>query len=137
MTLDVFVPFSKVPEFLGWYERELDHFPLWCVPYRRVRDYEWIDDRIYAQMNDDLFVDLAIYGLVQPRGKNYHKLVEAELRELGGVKTLIAHNYYTRDEFWQTWNKPNYDKVKAITDPDNRFRDLYAKTCKAAMGDQG
>ena len=50
------------------------------------------------------------------------------------MKTLISHNYYTRDEFWQTWNKPNYDKVKAMTDPDNVFRDLYTKTCKAAMG---
>jgi hypothetical protein len=40
----------------------------------------------------------------------------------------------SRDEFWQTWNKANYDAVKAITDPDNLFRDLYTKTCKAAMG---
>ena len=27
-----------------------------------------------------------------------------------------------------------YDAAKAITDPKNIFRDLYAKTCKAAMG---
>ncbi len=31
--------------------------------------------------------------------------------------------------FWKTWNKPNYDAVKAITDPQNRLRDLYTKTC--------
>ena len=31
-------------------------------------------------------------------------------------------------------HKRNYDAVKAITDPDNVFRDLYTKTCKAAMG---
>ncbi|MBA3542283.1 MAG: FAD-binding oxidoreductase, partial [Deltaproteobacteria bacterium] len=32
VTLDVFVPYSKVPEFLAWYEREFSFYPLWCVP---------------------------------------------------------------------------------------------------------
>jgi FAD/FMN-containing dehydrogenase len=137
ITLDVFVPFSKVEEFLAWYEQTFHFYPLWVVPYRRVHDYEWLADSFYAALGDELFVDLAIYGMKQPRDANYHKLMEDKLRELGGVKTLISHNYYSRDEFWSTWNKPNYDAVKAITDPDNVFRDLYTKTCKAAMGVAG
>ncbi len=134
VTLDVFLPFSKVPEFIAWYREVFKHFPLWVVPYRRVRDYEWLSDSFFAKLDDDMFVDLAIYGMRQPRGANYHKLMEDKLRELGGVKTLISHNYYSEDEFWQTWNKPNHDAVKAITDPGNLFRDLYTKTCRAAMG---
>ena len=34
VTVDVFVPFSRFPEFMEWYWRELGSFPLWCVPYR-------------------------------------------------------------------------------------------------------
>lgn len=134
MTLDVFVPFSKVPEFLAWWTREVNFYPLWCVPYRRVHDYEWLTDDYWTKLDDDLFLDLAIYGMKPPDGRNYHKLVEQKLREVGGIKTLIAHNYYTEDEFWSVWNKPNYDAVKAITDPKNLFRDLYDKTCRAMMG---
>jgi FAD/FMN-containing dehydrogenase len=134
VTLDVFVPFSKVPEFMRWYEREFKFFPLWCVPYRRVRDYEWLDDSFYANMKDELFLDLAIYGMKQPGDRNYHRVMEEKLREVGGIKTLIAHNYYGEDEFWQIFNKRNYDTVKALVDPNNLFRDLYTKTCKAAMG---
>ena len=134
ITLDVFLPISKMEEFLAWYAKEFDFFPLWCVPYKRVHDYEWLHDNFYANLEDGWFVDLAIYGMKPQTDKPYHQLMEQKLRELGGVKTLISHNYYTRDEFWQTWNKPNYDAVKAITDPDNVFRDLYTKTCKAAMG---
>jgi FAD/FMN-containing dehydrogenase len=134
VTLDVFVPFSKVPEFLAWYERELGFFPLWCVPYRRVHDYEWLVDDYWKQLEDGMFLDLAIYGMKQPDGKNYHRMMEEKLRELGGIKTLISHNYYPESEFWSIFNKPNYDAVKAITDPQNKFRDLYTKTCKAAMG---
>ena len=134
ITLDVFVPFSRVPEFLVWYERELGFYPLWCVPYRRVRDYEWLDDSFYRAMTDQLFLDLAIYGMRQHGPRNTHRLMEEKLHELGGIKTLIAHNYYGEAEFWSIWNKRNYDAVKAITDPNNVFRDLYTKTCKAAMG---
>jgi FAD/FMN-containing dehydrogenase len=132
--LDVFLPFSKAPAFMEWYEREVGHFPLWCVPYKRVHDYEWLDESFYAGMQDELFLDLAIYGMVQPEGKNIHRMIEEKLRELGGMKTLISHNYYSKDEFWSIWNKRNYETVKAITDPRNVFRDLYSKTCRAAMG---
>jgi FAD/FMN-containing dehydrogenase len=134
ITLDVFLPFSKVPAFLAWYRDEFRHYPLWCVPYRRVRDYEWLADDFYADMQDELFLDLAIYGMQQPPDRNYHAIMEDKLRELGGIKTLISHNYYSPETFWSIFNKANYDKVKAITDPNNRFRDLYTKTCRAAMG---
>lgn len=50
------------------------------------------------------------------------------------MKTLISHNYYSEEDFWKTWNRDNYQKVKRRTDPDNLFRDLYAKTCRAARG---
>jgi FAD/FMN-containing dehydrogenase len=132
--LDVFLPMSKVPEFFAWWERELGHFPLWVVPYKRVRDYEWLDESFYSGMSDQLFLDVAIYGMKQPPGTNVHRMIEEKLRELGGMKTLISHNYYSPDEFWSIWNKRNYDRVKAVTDPGNVFRDLYSKTCRAAMG---
>ena len=135
--LDVFLPFSQLTAFVDWWERELGFFPLWMVPYKRVRDYEWLDESFYAELHDQLFIDIAIYGMKQPPGQNVHRMIEEKLRELGGMKTLISHNYYSRDEFWSIWNKRNYDRVKAITDPSNLFRDLYAKTCRAAMGLQG
>lgn len=134
VTLDVFVPSSRVPAFLSWYERELGHYPLWCVPYRRVRDYEWLADSFWAELKDDLFLDLAIYGMRQRGPRNAHRMIEEKLAELGGIKTLIAHNYYPEDQFWTIWNKRNYDAVKAVTDPRNLFRDLFTKTCKTVMG---
>jgi hypothetical protein len=130
----VFVPISKAAEFLTWWEREFGFYPLWCVPYRRVHDYEWLVPGFYAEMKDQMFLDLAIYGMHQHDDRNAARMIEEKLRELGGIKTLISHNYYPEAEFWTIWNKPNYDAVKAITDPQNLFRDVYTKMCKAAMG---
>ncbi|MGE0546283.1 MAG: FAD-binding oxidoreductase [Kofleriaceae bacterium] len=134
VTLDVFIPFSNVTAFMTWYDATIGFYPLWCVPYRRVRDYPWLSDAFWAGVSDPLFLDLAIYGLRQRGDVNVHRLIEHELSAVGGMKTLISHNYYTRDEFWAIWNKPNYDAVKRVTDPLGRFRDLYEKTCVAAMG---
>ncbi|HWO21765.1 MAG TPA: FAD-binding oxidoreductase [Kofleriaceae bacterium] len=134
VTLDVFVPFPQVPEFMAWFEREIGFFPLWSVPYRAGSSYPWLADSFWARNRDPLFLDLAIYGMRQRGDTNYHRLIEQKLLELGGMKTLISHNYYSEAEFWSIYNKESYDAVKRITDPDNQFRDLYEKTCRAAMG---
>jgi hypothetical protein len=99
-----------------------------------VRDYPWLNDTFYANCRDSLFIDLAIYGMEQRRDRNDHALLEAKLLELGGMKTLISHNYYSEEDFWKIFNRPNYQHIKAMTDPRNRFRDLYSKTCRAAQG---
>jgi FAD/FMN-containing dehydrogenase len=134
VTVDVFVPFGNVPDFMRWYDDAVGFYPIWCVPYKRVNDYPWLVDSYWAELKDTLFVDLAIYGMKQPDGRNIHRELEQELMAVKGLKTLISHNYYSRDEFWQLYNKPNYDAVKRITDPDNQFRDIYDKMCIAAMG---
>lgn len=134
VTLDVFVPFSRLQDLLTWHDQTFAFYPLWCVPYKRVRDYEWLHESFYRGLQDQLFVDIAIYGMRQRGPDNAHRLMERKLQELNGVKTLISHNYYERDEFWTIFNRANYEAVKQRTDPHNWFRDLYQKTCQAAMG---
>ena len=134
VTVDTFIPFSRLKEFLEWYARDFGHFPLWVVPYARVHDYEWLTEGFWAKLSDTLMIDIAIYGMKQRGNANYYRLMEEKLQEINGIKTLISYNYYTEDEFWRIFNRRNYDAVKAITDPDNIFRTLYEKTCRAAMG---
>ncbi len=134
VTVDTFLPFSRLKEFLLWYEQDFGHYPLWCVPYRRVHDYEWLADDFWRGLEDELLIDIAIYGMKQRGETNYYRLMEQKLQQLNGIKTLISYNYYPEDEFWRIFHRDNFERVKAITDPNNIFRDLYAKTCKAAMG---
>jgi hypothetical protein len=65
---------------------------------------------------------------------NCYRVIEQKLQELNGLKTLISYNYYPEDEFWEIFNRRNFEAVKAKTDPDNVFRTLYEKTCRAGMG---
>ena len=134
ITIDLFIPFSRLSDFLDWYKKEINHFPLWYVPYKIVRRYEWINGEVFDKNNDELMIDIAIYGMQKKEGKNYYRMMEEELMNIGGIKTLISNNYYSPEEFWKTWNKENYNAVKKITDPNNIFRDLYTKMCKTTMG---
>ncbi|MBX3260212.1 MAG: FAD-binding oxidoreductase [Labilithrix sp.] len=134
VTVDLFLPIAKLEPFMRWYRSAIDHFPLWCVPYRRVRYYEWIAPDYFDGVDDEMFVDIAVYGLAQPPGRNYYKEIEDELPKVRGIKTLISHNFYDEETFWTIWNKASYDAVKAITDPKNLLRDVYTKTCRAARG---
>jgi hypothetical protein len=134
ITVDVFIPFSEVSNFMEWYKQEVNHFPLWCVPYKLVREYEWVSADFLNKIKDKLILDLAIYGMKKKGDKNYYKIIEDELMQIGGIKTLISSNYYSESDFWKIWNRENYDKVKGKTDPNNIFRNLYTKTCRTMMG---
>ncbi|HEY8078618.1 MAG TPA: hypothetical protein VIF62_31020, partial [Labilithrix sp.] len=134
VTLDTFLPFSRAGAFMDWYAERIGHWPLWCVPYKRVQDYAWVADDYFRGLDDELFLDIAIYGMKQPEGRNVYVEIEDKLRELRGIKTLISYNYYDERTFWTIWNEPHYREAKAITDPDGVFRDLWAKTCRASRG---
>ncbi len=134
ITVDLFVPYKNMTRFMEWYRNNVNFFPLWVVPYRPARDYEWINDSYMDRIRDDLFIDLAIYGMKKIPGKDVYRTIEEGLFETGGLKTLISDNIYSEDEFWSVWNKNNYDAVKAKTDPKNIFRNLFNKTCRAMRG---
>jgi FAD/FMN-containing dehydrogenase len=134
VTVDLFIPFSKLDEYMRWHEDTLGFFPLWCVPYRRVRDYEWIGKQVLEGIDDELFIDLAIYGMKQPEGRNIYKEIEDQLVRVHAIKTLISHNYYDEETFWKLFHKDNYDAAKKVTDPRNVFRGLYEKMCHASQG---
>ena len=137
ITVDTFIPFSRINEFMDWFKKEVNHFPLWCVPYKIVRKYEWISDEFLKNVKDELFLDIAIYGMHRDDPEHYYRIIEEKLMELGGIKTLISTNLYSEKEFWSIWNKENYDFVKRQTDPDNIFRNLYEKMCRASRGLDG
>ncbi len=137
ITVDTFIPFSRINEFMDWFKKEVNHFPLWCVPYKIIRKYEWISDEFLKNVKDELFLDIAIYGMHRDDPEHYYRIIEEKLMELGGIKTLISTNLYSEKEFWSIWNKENYDFVKRQTDPDNIFRNLYEKMCRASRGLDG
>jgi FAD/FMN-containing dehydrogenase len=126
--VDVFIPARRFAEFWRWYERELDYWPLWIVPYRLAEPYPWIAPGHAARLDDDLMIDCAIYGKRNnDRAVDWSQVLEEKTYELGGIKTLISRNHYTRERFWEIYDRERWESAKRELDPDGLFRDLYEK----------
>lgn len=128
VVVDVFIPWNRFEKFYRRYQAEINYYPLWIVPYRRVQKYPWINEEYDKRIGDPLFIDLAVYGLKnRRRDLNYYQILEEMVYDCNGIKTLISHNSYSKERFWEIYNRPNYEKIKQRTDPQNRFRELYEK----------
>ncbi len=128
VVVDVFIPGGRFGDFFAWYRSAIDFWPLWVVPYRMAKPYPWISDAHAPRAGGDLFIDCAVYGKRNnERGKDYSLMLEEKTWELGGIKTLISKNHYTRERFWEIYSRPRWEEIKRRTDPDGMFRDLYEK----------
>ncbi len=126
--VDVFIPDPRLGEFWTWYRDTVSYYPLWVIPYRAPKPYPWLDPAHAARNTGEFYIDCAVYGKRNDEpGRDYHKLLEDETYALGGIKTLISRNQYTRETFWRIYDKERYDRVKVRTDPANLFRNLYDK----------
>jgi hypothetical protein len=125
---DVFIPASNSENFFDWYAGMFNFFPLWIVPYHINKMYPWINPSLMKDVKDTLFIDCAIYGFTQDKRYNYYKELENKVFSLKGIKSLITNNFYNEEEFWLSYNKVMYKKVKSKTDPYYIFGDLYIKT---------
>ena len=59
------------------------------VPYKLPVRYPWLAAEWHTKNDDELFIDIAIYGAKQKPGVNFYERLEKELLEIGGMKTLI------------------------------------------------
>ncbi|KAI0597576.1 hypothetical protein F4775DRAFT_249097 [Biscogniauxia sp. FL1348] len=115
---DVGVPYAAAEAFYRWLHGALGIYPLWLCPLR-LRRRAGAAHGLHADFADpaatpEFMLNFGVWGPV-PHADHVrlNRDIEAKLRELGGNKTLYAQAYYTEDEFWQTYNRPAYDAVRA------------------------
>ena len=102
---------------------------MWVCPFRardRGRAHSlWPVDAATLYVNFGFWSE--VRGRVaHPRG-HFNRLIERKLAALGGIKSLYSDSYYEADEFWNIFDKPAYDRLKAKYHPQGRLSDLYRK----------
>jgi FAD binding domain len=131
VTVDTMIGLSKFNRFYKWFEKEFNYFPIWVVPYKMPTVYPWFKPG-FIDKSEQLYVDLAIYGMRQKGDKDYYQLLDDKLLEERGAKTLISLNRYSKDTFWKIYDHEAHLAVKKQVDPNGQFPDLYEKTHRAA-----
>jgi FAD/FMN-containing dehydrogenase len=126
---DVDVAVEHAPAFLEFFRREIGLTPVWVCPFKafdrqhRFPLFPTDPDALYVNFG---FWDSKFSNASFPEG-HFNRLIEHKLAELGGIKSLYSDSYFTPEEFWEVYNKPTYDQLKAKYDPKGRLSDLYRK----------
>jgi FAD/FMN-containing dehydrogenase len=126
---DVEIPIDRAPEFLEFFHREIGILPIWICPIRggdpgaRFHLYPLVSSPTYVNFG---FWDVVRTRAAHPRG-HFNRLVERKVAELGGIKSLYADSYFSREEFWRTYDEAAYRRLKDRYDPQGKLGDLYDK----------
>jgi FAD/FMN-containing dehydrogenase len=123
---DVEVPVAQTPAFLRWFDSHVGMRPVWLCPLRATRDWP-----SYPLAPGATYVNVGFWGTVpiEPGATDGDKnrAIEAEVTELGGHKSLYSDAYYDRETFDRLYGVANQQRVRQLTDPDNRLTGLYEK----------
>ncbi len=128
---DVEIPVERAAEFHDFLIREIGILPFWICPAKAFRK-----DAVYPLYRTDpdiLYINFGFWGGVKtdrPQGY-YNRLVEDKVAELEGIKSLYSNSFFTEDEFWSRYNRPAYDRLRALYDPGNVFSGLYEKCVRS------
>ena len=126
---DVDIPVGRAAEFLEFFHREIGILPVWICPIRSpVPERRWA---LYPMDGSTTYVNFGFWDAVRTRKAHapghFNRLLEDEVRRLGGIKSLYSDSYYAPDEFWRIYDGAAYRALKQRYDPNGRFADLYAK----------
>jgi len=111
---DYGIPYDAAEEFVRWTDERTGVWPLWLCPVKSAPQ----DERSFSQGNniqDEILLDVGIWDMGPSDPHAFIKLnrdFEAKVTELGGMKCLYAHAYYTELEFWDIYDEKKYMQLR-------------------------
>ena len=111
---DYGVPYDSADEFIKWIDEKTGIWPLWLCPVKSAP----LGERSFSQGNnikDDILLDVGIWDMGPSDAHAFIQLnrdFEAKVTELGGMKCLYAHAYYTEQEFWDIYDEKKYMELR-------------------------
>jgi FAD/FMN-containing dehydrogenase len=134
---DVEVPLDALADFLEFFDREVGISPVWLCPLRQ-RDparrwtlYEFDPATTYVNVGFWSRVELAPGEAAQAGRVN--RAIEEQVAQLKGRKSLYSTSFYSREQFYAIYGGAAYADLKKGYDPQERFPQLYDKTCQGAL----
>ncbi len=124
---DVDIPIDRCAEFLDFFRRDIGILPIWICPIRVLSG----EFALYPMKPGVTYVNFGFWDVVsrrQPFEPGFHnRLVEREVKRLGGVKSLYSESFYDKYEFAALYGGERYKELKARYDPEGAFPTLYEK----------
>ncbi len=126
---DIDIPIGQAAEFLRFLFDEIGVLPIWVCPIGTSDESSRYS--LFPLRGDTNYVNFGFWDSTRTRERRpegfLNKKIERKTAELGGIKSLYSDMYYDEQEFWSTYNRDAYDRLKQIYDPHGKLLNLYDK----------
>ncbi|KAJ9656244.1 hypothetical protein H2198_005095 [Neophaeococcomyces mojaviensis] len=126
---DLAMPYESVDEFVKYCDRELGIWPLWLCPLKQSRGptmhphYPIQQSSVQVEGKQEesempLLMNVGLWGTNPTMSRSYdaflnaNRALEQKLTDLGGMKWLYAHTYYSKSEFWSQFDEDWYNNLR-------------------------
>lgn len=124
---DIAMPMQSAKKFLEYVADVLRVYPIWLVPIRPATR-----ERLsLSYLPTDTAISVGIWSEMNERYSRFVEInreLEEAMRGLGGRKWLYAHQYYSREQFWEIYDCDWYGALRSAYSADSVFPDIYDKT---------
>ena len=116
---DLALPFSTAEQFIDYTDEHFGIYPLWLCPLKQspsptIHPHSPKDEGSEAEKTSRL-LNIGLWGFGPSTREEFISLnrdLESKVRELGGMKWLYAHTYYTEKEFWDVYDRTWYEALR-------------------------
>ena len=135
---DIEVPIENTTAYLEWFLENIPIEPVWLCPLRLREPALPVADAarpwpLYPLEPKRTYVNVGFWSAVPvtPDDPGHaNKLIEREVADLDGHKSLYSESFYSPEEFDELYGGEHYRLLKKRYDPRGRLLDLYAKAVK-------
>ncbi|KAF1947317.1 FAD binding domain-containing protein [Clathrospora elynae] len=121
---DIAFPAANAASFVEYVDTTFGIYPLWLCPLRQdgrssmghPKPYDGAVGGEQSGVYNGEYINVGVWAPYPSSEVEYvraNREMEAKMRELGGLKWLYSRVFYTEDEWWQVYNKREYDKLRA------------------------
>jgi FAD/FMN-containing dehydrogenase len=123
---DVDIPISRAAEFLQFYSKEIQLWPMWVCPIG-VAESKFV---LYP-VRKGWYVNFGFWDVKRTREAHppghFNRMIEEKVSELGGIKSLYSDSFFAEADFGRRYGGAAYDALKKKYDPAGAFPRLYDK----------
>ncbi|KKA24376.1 FAD-binding protein DIMINUTO [Rasamsonia emersonii CBS 393.64] len=115
---DLALPFSTAEAFIDYTAEKFGIWPLWLCPLRQSPQPTLHPHTGEVEADGQTpkpMLNIGVWGFGPADPDAFvaaNRDLERRLRELGGMKWLYAHTYYTEQEFWEMYDREWYDNLR-------------------------
>jgi FAD/FMN-containing dehydrogenase len=125
---DVDIPLPRAAEFLAFYSENIGLWPQWICP---IGPQAHSGRFSLYPVKAEWYVNFGFWDVKRTREAHapghFNRLIEREVIELGGIKSLYSDSFFTPGEFEAHYGGDAYRALKAKYDPQGAFPRLYDK----------